>query len=514
MDFKEDYQQKDEVVSVNQNQEQQTQQDGYAEDQSEQGLEEAAWAAKIQGGAQESATSETKEKTHHEGKERKDRNKQPKKNLAARLKGDNDLKSIFDGTKTIKEGDKGLDVVKLQQVLVDMKYQLPVTGKFKKDTVTILKKFQTDAKINVSGELDKETIQAMDARFNKRTDYITAADDFDEKDPKKDTRKLSRKDKKAALKTLKPQPAVAGASFDKKDAKAYSDEIKKSLDTIIPRFHKELHTDVAPLRADPKKNFHKDNDLEGAANVGKEVTDELYGDLNKGPVFKMDVNLIDQWKDEEDNQKLLSDSDKEDKARALVKYFIDANCNDINSKYNASPSEKKETKALKAVINSFVDSKAKIQTLLDIDTGWEGAQSGGMQYLQLYKDPDNETNRQRMWELFHVSIHEYIHTLAHADYNKWANGLGGSEEHTLIEGFCDFFTLNVRAKFPESTLKPFQEQVEGSFYDAANPQAIPKAESLVGVYGSNEEAERMVGIIGIKNAQLGYFKGNVDLMGE
>jgi hypothetical protein len=50
MDFKDDYQQKEEAVSVNQIQEQPVQQNSYVEDQSEQGLEEAAWAAKVQGG--------------------------------------------------------------------------------------------------------------------------------------------------------------------------------------------------------------------------------------------------------------------------------------------------------------------------------------------------------------------------------------------------------------------------------------------------------------------------------
>lgn len=57
MDFKEDYQQKEDVVSVNQNQEQQTQQNGYIQDQSQQGLDEAAWAAKIQGSEQKPNTT-------------------------------------------------------------------------------------------------------------------------------------------------------------------------------------------------------------------------------------------------------------------------------------------------------------------------------------------------------------------------------------------------------------------------------------------------------------------------
>lgn len=57
MDFKEDYHQKEDVVSVNQNQEQQTQQNGYIQDQSQQGLDEAAWAAKIQGNEQKPNTT-------------------------------------------------------------------------------------------------------------------------------------------------------------------------------------------------------------------------------------------------------------------------------------------------------------------------------------------------------------------------------------------------------------------------------------------------------------------------
>jgi hypothetical protein len=53
---------------------------------------------------------------------------------------------------------------------------------------------------------------------------------------------------------------------------------------------------------------------------------------------------------------------------------------------------------------------------------------------------------------------------------------------------------------------------EGDFYDAGKD--VPDVASLsVGVYSSNREAERMVGIIGIRNAQLGYFRGETKLMG-
>lgn len=510
MDFKEDYQQKEEVISINQNQEQQTQEDGYINDQSEQGVEEAAWATRMQEREQEDS--------HHHGRERRDRNRPNRKDSAARLEGDNDLRSIFEGITTVKKGDTGLDVTKLQQALVDMGYELPiydVDGLFEEETLAALKKFQEDAEINVSGELDQETIQAMDARFNERTDYLTAADNFENNAPREGTRELSEEDKTAALETLRPQTSAVGATFDAKDTDAYSNAIKENLDEIISEFHQKLYTDLEPLRSDPNNNFHTDHDIEGAANAGKEVTDQLYGNLNTGPAFQMNVNLIDQWADQEDRQSLLNDVEKKIQARALVEYLIDANCGHVNYQYNATPSGTEEAKALEPIIESFLDSEEKVQILLDIDTGWKGAQQDGVQYLQRYKDPNNEANREKMWELFHVSIHEYIHVLAHSEYKKWAYSLGGSETHTLVEGFCEFFTLNVRAKFPTSALQPFQQQVEGSFYDSINPQAIPDVGDLpVGVYNSNEEAERMVGIIGIKNAQLGYFQGAVDLMGQ
>lgn len=516
MEFKEDHQHTEDVVSVNQNQEQQTSQNAYVEDQSQQGLDEAAWAEKIQGNEQEHTHhTETEEESHDHTRERLDHNNPERKNFAARLQGDNDLQGIFNGTETIKEGDTGLNVTKLQQALVDMNYTSPVDATFGAQTLAALEKFQAEAGLNVSGEFDSETIQAMDARFDERTDYITAADNFETNAPREGTRTLDEEDKSAALEALTPEFSTPGATFDEQDAAAYSNAIKDHLDGLISDLHKELYAELAPLRANPEENFHTDHDIEGAANAGKDVTDQLYGNLNTASPFVMNVNLLDQWADQEARIALLNDSEKQRQARSLVEYLIDANCIDINAHYNATPSATEEAKALQPVIDSFVDSEEKVQLLLDIDKGWKGVQQGGIQYLQRYKDPNNEINRKRMWELFHVSIHEYLHTLAHSEYLHWAYSLGGSESHTLVEGFCDFFTLNVRAKFPTSALTEFQQEVEGSFYDAETPQAIPEVGDLnVGVYSSNKEAEKMVGIIGINNAQLGYFKGAIDLMGQ
>ncbi len=126
------------------------------------------------------------------------------------------------------------------------------------------------------------------------------------------------------------------------------------------------------------------------------------------------------------------------------------------------------------------------------------------------KDKAKEENRVQMWGLFQTCIHEYIHTLAHPDYQTWAQSFANKGDdtryNTLIEGFCDFFTLNVRKAMTIDAA--IDAQVEGPY---ANGN--PPAPDVSGVYPSHAQAEQVVSIVGIKNAQAGYFGGNTRLMG-
>jgi peptidoglycan hydrolase-like protein with peptidoglycan-binding domain len=441
--------------------------------------------------------------------------KRRQKGHSARLSGDNSLKSIASGNRTLKLGDNGIHVVKLQQALVDMGYFLPkhgVNGDFNDETRSVLIRYQTDTGLMQTGEFDHATIAFMDARFDRRSDYLRAASLFDPAKPQAGTRTISLSQGDAAIDALKPQPDVPGATFNPADGPNYGAEIKQKLSTEIARLHQKNFVDRKELRKDPAKNLFNDTSLEAAANAGKDVTDSVYGNLNKGRPFKVGDNLIDQWTDEIARNAQLAPAEKVAKAANKVEYLVNANCTDVNAKYNATPSDSEEAKVLGPVMKSFVDTPAEVAILLEIDIGWPGAQLDGIQYLQKFKGVSNESNRKRLWRLFHVSIHEYIHALAHKDYIDWAAKISGSKEHSLIEGFCDFFTLNVRAKYPPSALKTYKPRIEGPFYDATAP--IPSAsEAKVGVYSSNAQAERMVAIIGIINAQLGYFKGKTILMG-
>lgn len=436
------------------------------------------------------------------------------KDASHRLAGDNALDDIFAGSRELENYTEGRDVVKLQQALVDMGYPLPlfgVDGKLGDETEGALKRFQTDHGVPDSGKLDKATIEAMDRRFDTRADYVRAATEFDTTKPRAGTRALSSDDKKDVHEALVPQRGGGGsaAKFEKdKGGKSYGAEMRKRLTALIGSFHKQLFADKEPLRADEKTNFHEWSTLEGPANAAKGVTDLTYGALNKGPKFEAGVNLIDQWTDEEDINKNLSDPQKREKAKRKVWYFINSNCTKVNELFNAVPTDSEETSILTPIVEELTDTDKEVQTLLEIDMGWEGAQLEGTVYLQRYKSADADKNRTQMWELFQVCIHEYIHTLADGDYKAYAESLNDSTRYnTLIEGFCDFFTENVRTTV--NVDKPLRKKVEGPYYD--ENETAPSVS--VGVYPSIREAERVVAIVGINNAQLAYFRGETELIG-
>jgi hypothetical protein len=152
-----------------------------------------------------------------------------------------------------------------------------------------------------------------------------------------------------------------------------------------------------------------------------------------------------------------------------------------------------------------------VQRMLELDVGWEGAQLEGTVYLQRYKQDTDEKNRQQLWALFNTCIHEYLHSCAHAKYQAFAfkfSKKGDSTRYnTLIEGFCDFFTQNVRATVVDTPA--LRKKIEGPYLDAAAPKPVVKP----GVYPSIAQAEQVVSIVGIRNAEAAYFQGDVSKIG-
>lgn len=445
----------------------------------------------------------------------------PTEKASARFENDKTMDEINAGTKVLKWGDRGLAVTKMQQGLHDMGYilqQYGVDGIFKDETKKGLMQFQTDKGLApASGVFDKATSDKFREIFGTRQPYIDNAT-FDPADPKKGLRDLSAADRKNVNDAMVPHGSSSGESAkfkEKVNDKHYAAEIQARMDKLVPLLHKELYADKAPLRAtdkDKKENLHEWSTMEGAAGAAKDVTDALYGSYAKGPKLTHAAgNLMDQWEEEEKSVGKLTDPEKLGQATRGVIYLIENNCTEINEAHSAVPSRTEERALLAPVVASFVDSPEKIQRMLEIDIGWEGTQGGGTINLQLFKSKDQAENRKSMWTLFHTCIHEYIHLLKHADFEAYALSLYNKGEtsryNTLIEGMCDFFTENVR---PTVKITPqLRQEVEGPYYD--EKASVPDVDPAT--YPAKAQAEQMISITGVRNAQEAYFHGDVARIG-
>lgn len=76
---------------------------------------------------------------------------------------DSKLKAVISG-KTLKSGEKGQHVAKVQQALLDLGFALPsgADGAFGSQTKGAIKGFQTSQGLSPTGELDSKTMRALD----------------------------------------------------------------------------------------------------------------------------------------------------------------------------------------------------------------------------------------------------------------------------------------------------------------------------------------------------------------
>jgi len=202
------------------------------------------------------------------------------KDDSARFGNDVVLDNVSKGGAEVKQGDRGVDVTKVQQALIDLGYLLPsfgVDGKFEGETKAAVIKFHKDQTLAQTGKLDKDTLDRLSTIYDTRKPYIDAA----KHDPAKPgTRALSADDKTAAIDAMAPKPGAGGtpAVFTRvtPDGKDYGDEVRDTLTGLVKTFHKDLYEDKVGLRADPAKNLHDWSVMEGPPKASKQVTDALY----------------------------------------------------------------------------------------------------------------------------------------------------------------------------------------------------------------------------------------------
>lgn len=443
---------------------------------------------------------------------------------SARIKGDSDLTAIAEGG-TLTIGNTGNGVRKMQQILIDMGYLEAthvevIASSFGTFTQEALVKFQKETASTIpfkKGTLDAATLSAMDQRLAGRQDYVQAAKPAN---ANKNIRPVDDQDKAAMSSALEPTTKEQEEKeFSREESILYREELIANFDRKLDALYKKsLATNKKALLKNSDKRDEKKlltpQEVEDPANVAAEVVNSVYGHLTgqpKGKAFTYGKNLIDIW---EESDSLIKEGTLKEKighAKDWAPYLVETLSIEVNAKHGRSSTD---NIFMKTLAKNTRSSREKIDKLLEIQKAWEATEQQGIVSIQRQKATSKQGNTKKKWEIFYTAMHEYIHQLAHSNFEAWAGALKGAKEHTLLEGFCDFFVLNVCAKFPPEKLRPYQERVEGSKdYNKAKPDPIPSIHQASAVYGAVAQAEQAVGVVGVANVQQAYFKGKVELMG-
>ena len=411
------------------------------------------------------------------------------------------------GTDYVSRGDSGPEVVRIQQALMDLRYALPdygVDGSFGDETELAVRAFQADATIAVDGVVGPDTLAALTKEFEGDDRYREIAREGpggehelapEERAAIKDA--LRRDD--APEPTVPFVPEIGGVRYE------------EALQNAAMRKIDEQFADVtrdAAARADPA-NLHAKSAIEGVGLEASGAVDQVFGGYATGPLPPIE----DHWTLTE--RRLKNDV----YADIIVQNRLDAVFRsravlEVDTAYHAQPRGTAEAplrQTLREALTLPVASGGRREHLEEIAKGVKGAEGAGVIGVQLLAADTDEGCRLQMCEYFQTLVHEYLHSLQHADLDLYVQKLKQEnrawEANVLKEGLTELLARIAWSGVVATT--PLRVAVEGEFYDPTEP-AIPEWEPS---YASAADAEQLMGVVGAPNVYAAYFLGRIDLVG-
>jgi hypothetical protein len=378
---------------------------------------------------------------------------------------------------------------------------------------------------SVRNALDR-VIQAIsrDIVLSETRAYIESATHVPSAAEKTDIRSALKPDVKKT-KSGKPLPFEPVLSGEKTN---YEQKLRDYLPKVIKAYHDRMVKGRGKAEHSDPKKVHELKKFEDIGNISKDETDKLFGKYKIGPALKADTkgkrgNIHDLFTDMDAEIKAMDSGQRRRLARQLIFYFFQSNSfvRNLNRQHNASPKFSKhgralndEAKSLRKLAVEFTKTREQIKQLNEIDRGWPATAGSGDINIQVFKAATVDKDRAFLWDMFQTLIHEYLHTLVHKKYEKFAEGFGDSsnEYNTLIEGVDSLLTeivwSNVEPRVNDKTLR---ERIEGPVYSKLAPIKIQPASRRR--YSSYSEAIKVVNIVGIRNLYVAYFLGHMDRIG-
>lgn len=441
--------------------------------------------------------------------------------------GNTELDRLRSGALTIKKGDRGKAVRRVQVALRDLGFEVNLHGLFDDRMQAAVNELQVRAKITpVTGNVDARTFGAVEDRLRSREAYANAAREtkpnhyqLQQPDPAnppagilRNVHTLSDEDKADALRVLGPDPATIGP-FDPANAKTFEMQLEALLrDDILAD---------APAAKENNKRHDKGETFEipHISRIGtraKQAVDRVFGSFMTGKDFLGGKNLHDKnVAEKRDIEKATSpDDEREKKALNRVEKILNSSdkVEGLMRKYNVDRTRGPEGTIVKTVKARVAADLQK--ELLEIMFDWSASAGKDGVRINMRKRGDDESNRERLWAMFGTLVHEYVHTLEHpkwSDYKARVSKANPEAGATLREGVTELLTRTV---FSVTSLadQKLKKDVEGDYYD----ETAAVAEGLRnGKYQTEtNRAEQLAGVVGIHNIYGAYFVGRTDLAGD
>ena len=443
---------------------------------------------------------------------------------AVRFQDEPALDEVSDGKRVLKTGDSGEAVVRLTVALSELgHYTLSIIDeRFDTYVAGAVTKFQTAAGLTgkvTADQCDKVTFDALDAKFaggyaveravigkQKAGSLLTGTDTLDTVERKAADRTISTEVKAVGggpLPTFVPNIKGKGK---------YEDRLKTLVESVILDQYNRLGKDKGKDHKDPAKLYDW-KQIELIARESQKATDAVFKAYYSGaspPALTHGTNLFDGWDDKEAQLKAGGKAKEDERANWRVQKIIEGkDVFPLDIEHGAVQSRKAEAAIIKRVKTALV---GKYRTeLIETDKGWTGFADpdAGKIFIQRFKGATPDRQRFDMWHYFYTFIHEYIHTLENPDQKKYRQTKSEKKGNKVLrEGATEYLSHIVWSSITFDAA--LRKTIEGPFHDPLTTFKIPQ---FVG-YAEFANAERMAGIVGIRNFLASYFLGKAELIGK
>lgn len=180
--------------------------------------------------------------------------------------------------------------------------------------------------------------------------------------------------------------------------------------------------------------------------------------------------------------------------------------------------EWRDTVEFNRVLQLFALDPANQADIDDAIHSWPAEAGTGIVYIQPYAAPASTTaqDRRNRWDLYTTLIHEMMHKVAHPNFERTAQAIGGTARKYLTEGFADLMRHDVlwegpgklKDRLATPAMAGVRLKVEGASYpyDASVIVYHPD-------YSEIAQARAIAKEVGIENCKIAFFLGRTELLG-